>query len=426
MLMRFGASNYRSIREYQELSLVGSALKDAGPDFIEVQGVREKLLPVAMIYGANASGKSTILNAMNFLRGAVLKSNKRSPNSKIPRSPFALSNEYKGQSTQVDCDFIFEGVRYHFGFIANDDVFEEEWLYAFPDGNRRKWYHRKLNERISFGKHFKGRNQLIASLTRPNSLFISSAAQNAHEQGTKIFGFFENLVTPVVSAALNTDALANSLREGIDGRILEFLRLADTGITGGRVQETPVPEQVNRVIEKIRSNLVEEFSDFEFGPPAPKRTLSLSHASGDESEDIFFNLSAESRGTLRLLKLLRPIFDALDKGSTIFIDEIDASVHTLLSKTILELFSSHVTNPKGAQLIATTHDTMLLCAKVLRRDQIWFTEKDITGATSLYPLSDIRTRQSDNLEKGYLEGRFGAIPFLGDLNKLLGDEVPTS
>jgi hypothetical protein len=428
MLMRFGVSNFRSIRDYQELSLVASALKDSGSDLIEPPGIREKLLPVAMIYGANASGKSTILRAISFLKAAVVYSIERSsPTSKIPRFPFALSGDYRAQPTRLDCDFLLDNVRYHFGFVARDDFFEEEWLFAFPDGNRRKWYHRKHGERISFGKHFRGKNQAIAALTRPNSLFLSSAAQNAHEQATIIFRFFENMFSPIVTAALNHDALANELRDGIDRRILEFLQLADTGITGGRVREIPLPDQVNKFVARFKDVAAEEFSDMAVNLPEPKKTLSLSHSAGQESAgDVFFELASESRGTLRLLKLLRPVFSALDNGATVFVDEIDASVHTLLSKAILELFSSRKTNPKGAQLVATTHDTTLLCSKVLRRDQIWFTEKDMNGATSLYPLSDIRTRQSDNLEKGYLEGRFGAIPFLGDLNKLLDDELPAS
>jgi AAA15 family ATPase/GTPase len=427
MLIRFGVSNYRSIRDYQELSLVASALKDQEADLIEPTGIREKLLPIAMIYGANASGKSTILSAISFLRGAVVFSNERSPSSKIPRFPFALSENYKGQPTRVDCDFLHDNVRYHFGFTARDDFFEEEWLFAFPDGNRRKWYYRKHGERISFGKHFKGKNQAIAALTRPNTLFLSSAAQNAHEQATMIFRFFESMFSRTITATLNHDALANELRDGIDSRILEFLRLADTGIAGGHVREVPVPDEVNKVFSRIKDVAAEEFSDVAVNIPGPKRTLSLSHATGTNSEDpIFFDLTSESRGTLRLLKLLRPIFSALDSGATVFVDEIDGSIHTLLSKAVLGLFSSSKTNPKGAQLVATTHDTTLLCSRVLRRDQIWFTEKDLTGATSLYPLSDIRTRQADNLEKGYLEGRFGAIPFLGDLKNLLKEETPIS
>lgn len=131
---------------------------------------------------------------------------------------------------------------------------------------------------------------------------------------------------------------------------------------------------------------------------------------------------SESRGTLRLLRLLGPILDALDHGRTVVVDELDASMHPLLSAKILALFNSREANPRGAQLICTTHDTNLLSRDCLRRDQIWFTEKDSEGATHLFPLTDIRTRSTDNIEKGYLQGRFGAIPFLGNLGDFLGGQ----
>jgi AAA15 family ATPase/GTPase len=131
----------------------------------------------------------------------------------------------------------------------------------------------------------------------------------------------------------------------------------------------------------------------------------------------------ESRGTLRLLKLLRPVLHALDTGGLVLVDEIDSSIHALLSRKIVSLFSSKETNKRGAQIIGTTHDTTLLCADFLRRDQIWFTEKDRTGTTHLFPLTDIKTRNTDNFEKGYLQGRFGAVPFLGPIEGLLAERA---
>ena len=203
MLMRFGVSNYRSILDYQELSLVASALKDSGTDLITRPDIRERILPSILVYGANASGKSNVLGAISFLRGAVVNSHKsQSPNSKIPRNPFLLRPGWRDKPTRMDCDFIVDGVRYNFGFVASDEEFEEEWLFAFSGGSKRKWYYRKKGEKISFGKHFRGKNQSIARLTRPNVLFLSSAAQNAHEQATKIFSYFEKQWCPTISPEL--------------------------------------------------------------------------------------------------------------------------------------------------------------------------------------------------------------------------------
>jgi hypothetical protein len=324
----------------------------------------------------------------------------------------------------MDCDFIVDGVRYNFGFAASDDAFEEEWLFAFPGGNRRKWYYRKRGEKISFGKHFRGKNQSIAELTRPNVLFLSSAAQNAHGQATLIFNYFDKSWRPAISPALDRERLAEELSTGIDERTISFLRLADTGIKSAKVSESSAPQNVAKLLERLKDIADTEFPDLKFDPVTAKNELSLAHYGGEQGvEEVFLNIGLESRGTLRLLKLLRPVLHALDTGGLVRIDEIDSSIHALLSRRIVSLFSSAETNKHGAQLIATTHDTTLLCAEFLRRDQIWFTEKDRTGATHLFPLTDIKTRNTDNFEKGYLQGRFGAVPFLGPIEELLAERT---
>jgi hypothetical protein len=324
----------------------------------------------------------------------------------------------------MDCDFIVDGVRYNFGFVASDEAFEEEWLFAFPGGNRRKWYYRKRGEKISFGKHFRGKNQSIAGLTRPNVLFLSSAAQNAHEQATRIFNYFEKQWCPTISPALDRERLAEELSTGIDERIIGFLRLADTGIKSAKVSESATPEDISKLLERLKDVADTEFPDLKFNPVTTKSELSLAHYGGEQgSEEVFLNIGLESRGTLRLLKLLRPVLHALDSGGLVLIDEIDSSIHALLSRKIVSLFSSVETNKRGAQLIGTTHDTTLLCADFLRRDQIWFTEKDRSGATHLFPLTDIKTRNSDNFERGYLQGRFGAVPFVGPIEELLAERA---
>ncbi len=147
-------------------------------------------------------------------------------------------------------------------------------------------------------------------------------------------------------------------------------------------------------------------------------TIEFAHR-GLTGEPIYLGLNRESAGTRRLLILLSRAFQALDRGAPMVIDELDLSLHTQACEAVLALFSSPKTNPKGAQLIATTHDTNLLRSTLLRRDQIWFTDKDEEGATHLYPLTDIRTRKGDNIEKGYLQGRYGAIPFAGPISDLI-------
>ena len=179
-----------------------------------------------------------------------------------------------------------------------------------------------------------------------------------------------------------------------------------------RRQESELSEQILEMV-KILDSVMEKYSKEEFETDFPddyKRVeIELGHI-GKDNNKIYFPLERESAGTRRLLIILHQAFQVLDEGSILVIDELDASLHTHACGALLELFSSPRTNPKGAQLIATTHDTNLMRSPCLRRDQVWLTEKDAGGATHLYPLTDIRTRKGDNIELGYLQGRYGAIP----------------
>ena len=427
MLMRFGVANYRSIREYQEISLVASALKDAGAAPIVIDGVREPILPFLTIYGANASGKTNLLRAFAFFRDSILKSHRiNTPTGNISRRVFALDSHSKARPCRFDCDFVVEDVRYHYGFSATDEEFEEEWLYAFPKGNRQKLFSRERNNKISFGKNLKGKNSTIASLMRPNSLFLSAAAQNGHDQLLVLYSYFESNWHGVVGAGVDVRKLSALVStRGVDDRLMSFLKHADIGIKSARIEEETAPAEFERIVERFQNVISEEFSSsekiqFEFQTKRPK--VAFGHQT-EGDEEFFLGLASESRGTLRLLDLIFPILNVIDNGGVLFVDEIDSSLHSLLAIRLLEAFGKSDSNRRRAQLIFTTHDTNLLCSDVVRRDQVWFCEKDEYGATSIYPLTDIKTRNTDNLEKGYLQGRFGAVPFLGSITKMLSGKT---
>jgi AAA15 family ATPase/GTPase len=420
MLIRFAVENHLSIKKRQELSLVASSLQDEGADLITVRDI--KLVPAALLYGANASGKSNFVSALMFLQRAVVSSHTEAkPKSKIPISPFRLDRKSKSLPTKIDVDFFLGGVRFHYGFVATIDAFTEEWLYAFPSGKKQTWFYRdSRNRSIKFGKNLKGSLKTIGGLTRPNSLFLSAAAQNAHKQLTPVFEYLSGFSVSYEIENRSVDAGVAFADGSIDERIIRFLQQADTGIVAHRFGEL-IPDTIDK--KGLLSDMLGIFRKYapegqEFASGLEKmdlREISLGHSTNTKRPE-FFDLRLESAGTLRLLVLLRPIFEALDRGSLVVIDELDASLHTYLAEKIVMLFNSRKTNPKGAQLIATTHDTNLLCAGCVRRDQVWFVEKDHTGASTLYPLTDIRTRATDNLEKGYLQGRFGAVPFRDSAN----------
>jgi hypothetical protein len=346
------------------------------------------------------------------------------PKGDVPYFPFLLDESFADQPSKFDIDFIIDGVRYHYGFTCNSKRFIDEWLYAFPSGNRQSWFSRTDTKDFYFGKNLKGKNRSIEEFTRGNSLFLSTAAQNAHQQLTPIYEYFSKNIVFDLSASVSTMDVEMRNDSSIDPRIVEFLRLADTGIAGVKLDEIRLGEddQSRRMLSDLQELMINNL-----GPSAPdllkdgpSHRLRFSHY-GKGALSVFLDIHNESRGTLRLFKLLDPIVGAFDRAKVIVVDELDASLHTLLAMKLVEMFGSVSLNKLGSQLIATTHDTNLLCMESLRRDQIWFAEKSREGSTSAYPLTDIRTRQEDNLEKGYLQGRFGAVPFLGSIDRLLGN-----
>ena len=414
MLLRFGVSNHLSIRDAQELSFTASALKDRRDGLIDSAAAPNGLIvPAAVIYGANASGKTNLLDALATMRMMVLRSHTQGePGGGVARTPFALDSSAARMSTQFDIDFVVDGVRHHYGFEASDTAFESEWLYAFPKSHRRTLFERD-GEKYHFGRGLGGSNKTIAGLARPNSLYVSAAAQNGHEQLSKVFAYFRAIrgVRDIdVSGAAASTQLAD---EGPDRRVIEFLEKVGTGVVGYRRNETELSEEV-RSLRRNLHTAVRRFAKTSSTPEpnleSKEVALELAHR-GQDGDSVYLNLASESAGTRRLLVVLGLAFRAIDEGVPLYFDELDASLHTQACEAVLKLFCSSETNPKGAQLIATTHNTNLLSSPALRRDQLWFTEKDAGGATRLYPLTDIRMRKGDNFEKGYLQGRYGAVPF---------------
>ena len=422
MLLRFSVQNHLSMRRPQALSLLASALKDVEAGLIECSASPDaNVLPAAIIYGSNASGKSNLVAAIRYLCWTVLFSHRRGePGGGVPRTPFALDPACAEEPSIFDADFVIDGSRYHYGFEALDDRFSAEWLHAFPN-NRRQLLFERNEQDFRFGRGLKGRNRVIADLTRPNSLFLSAAAQNDHEQLSEVVGFFRSLRCDTEIAVRGPLASMSLTDDDMDARVIKFLERIGTGVIDYRRLEQEIPEELqvferelNAVLQKVAKGHLEIAAE----EKKRRSIIELAHR-GHGGEAIFFDLERESAGTRRLLLLLGHVFRALDTGSVLVVDELDASLHTKACEAILELFSTPETNPHGAQLIATTHDTNLLGSPLLRRDQVWFTEKDREGATHLYPLTDIRTRKGDNVEKGYLQGRYGAIAFSGPLHDLV-------
>jgi hypothetical protein len=422
VLLRFGVANFQSIRDYQEISFVASPLRDDGPALLPCAAIDSDVVPAAILYGANASGKTTMIAALGRLCNFVENSHVRGgPNTKIGHNPFALDPAFLDKPTRLDCDFVLDDVRYHYGFEIDGHTVTAEWLHVFNGNFKSVWFDRSGNkDNIQFGRTLKGKNRSIQNLTRENSLFLSAAAQNSHDQLTPIFTYLTTSLRFRMERREDAFGFRLASKGKIDPRALAFLKYADTGIVAVKFEEVSYTDKSRKLSEGLAKLLKESIDDdtFSFEFDDSPKALKLGHAT-KFGDPVFLDLIQESRGTAKLLDLLIDVYDAIDAGGIIVLDEIDSSLHTLLAKELIELFGSPASNPNGSQLIATTHDTNLMQSNLFRRDQIWLCEKDGSGASCVYPLTDISVRKGDNFEKGYLQGRFGAIPMFGIDRELL-------
>ncbi|QDU97817.1 AAA family ATPase [Lignipirellula cremea] len=403
MLIEFRVENYRSLRDEQAITFEASNVGDANdPRPRKVPGHDTALLPAVVLYGANASGKSNVLYAMAFMRDTVQASQRFwEPEGGIPRSAFAWGDSAQSPS-MLEATFLVDETKYVYGFVVDDEVVKEEWLYSWPKNRKQVWLERD-GMQFKFGEHLKGPNGSVKEVTRVNSLYLSAAAQQGHEQLTPIYAWFRGVSPWNVGGRIPNASRRFEIPRGLNlavkqsdrslERIQALLSAADFGIVGIRQ-------------EKFGLDTSRHFSRF-----------MLQHRSNNE--DAWLPLEDESDGTKTLFNLSPYLFDALDTGSLLLVDELESSLHPLLALAIVKMFNSPESNPLNAQLLFTTHDTNLLSPVVgeppFRRDQIWFTEKDDNGASNLYPLTDFKPRNSENIERGYLQGRYGAIPYLGDM-----------
>lgn len=412
MLLRFRFSNVRSFKDEQELSLVAGSWKDLPEVVRRPTGFQDGVLPVTAIYGANASGKTNVLRALAFMANAVSSSYRSwNPDGAIPRDPFLTDELSRGRASEFAVDFLLGGVRHEYGFRLDSETVLEEWLRLYPKTKRQTWFHRKAGCPISFSSKMSGENRTIENLTRKNCLFLSTAAQNNHEALLPIYQWFVNSVFFVIGVRAFFNEITKSLcrAPAVRDFISNLLAAADLGIVGIELQEEKTKDEHRRLFDALVA-AIKPSGEAALPYPETVPQIQLVHRFGDHRST--FPKELESDGTIAYLSVIGSVVDVIQKGALLCIDELDASLHPLLAAQIMRLFNSTSSNPRGAQLILTTHDTNLLGGGLLRRDQVWFAEKNNEGASHLYPLSDFKPRKEENLQSGYLQGRYGAIPFI--------------
>jgi AAA15 family ATPase/GTPase len=415
MLIEFRVKNFRSLRDEQTLSLVADKDKSLQESNTMPSGIKAAptLLRSMAIYGPNAGGKSNLIKALQFMRAVVAESaSVMHPGQAFHTQPFRFEATSVAQPTEFDVSFVLDGIRYQFGFELTAQRITREYLLVYKAFKPQLWFERYFDEEsgkdlYDIGTGLKGPKSVWEGATRPNALFLSMAVQLNSEQLQPVFAWFVNQlaifneITP-----LGQHFSIEMLRKPEGKRaICDFLTSADISISDIEVVTRKVSGQAvhfDMAAEKTEvRNEEQEVHELLF------------HHVTDHGEAVF-SLGDESMGTRNLLFLTGPVLEILDKGMVLVVDELGSSLHPLLVRRLVELFQNSRFNKKGAQLIFTSHDTSLLDQDLFRRDQIWFVEKDRDQASKLYPLSDFSPRKNEALERGYLMGRYGALPFLGD------------
>lgn len=420
MLIEFNVSNFLSIREQASLSMVatkGPELANENTFLTDISAV-PYLLRSSAIYGANAAGKSNFIKALQLMRGLVLQSSiKVQANEKLPITPFLLDEESSLKPTEFEVTFINQGVRYQYGFSATVERINEEWLLAYPSGKAQRWIERRYDSvscSYQWGGmgNLTGKKELWKEATRSNALFLSTAMQLNNQQLKPVFSWFANKLHIVGFGRWSQSFTKNFCKtENIKKQITGFLKAADVNIDDIELEEKKISLQnlPDDMPEELRRHLEEEF----------KLQVKTIHTL-KTGRKVFFDLNDESDGTQKIFALSGPWLDTLENGYILIIDELHDNLHPLMVKFLVSLFHNPETNPKNAQLIFTTHDTSILNQEVFRRDQIWFCEKDTHQATTIYPLTDFSPRKGvENLERGYLSGRYGALPYLTSIKAVM-------
>lgn len=413
MLIRFRVENFRSIYAEQELSLVASALSERAETLVHVDRYDLDLLRAAAVYGPNASGKSTLFHALSFMRTVVTESHRQwAPDAAIPRVPFALDPQAAEEPSLFAVDLLLDGVRYEYGFVTDSTRILEEWLYAYPKGRKQEWFRRDAaqEQEFTFSRLLPGANRTISGFTRPNSLFLSAAAQNNHPALEPVYRWFSSLAVIDENGRPSLEMVTAHfcMDEKFRSAVQALLEAADLGITHVEIIEEDLASFAKRLNPQMDDSEIRAM----FPTSRAGAGVQLRHRAG-ANPDVVLPFDQESQGTRTMLGLAGMIILVLQAGSVLVVDELDRSLHPHLALAVLSIFTSPASNPKNAQLVFNTHDTNLLDQSILRRDQIWFTEKGDDGATRLYPLTDFRARKYENLERGYLQGRYGAIPAVG-------------
>ena len=429
MLIEFSVDNYKSIKEKVTLSMVASNYyKNLENNLISLDKKKnEKLLRSSVIFGANASGKTNVIHALNVLQMLVLDSHKYQKGDKLFYKPFKLDDEYLEKPTKFEIIFIQKEIKYKYFLSCNGEKIIEEKLYYFPKNRISVIFERTCTDKFEFSKD-KTKQKFIAERTLDNVLYLSNATKEKYELTTEAFNWFKeklHTIGPADHPSL-TDYTVDIINsdDSIRKKIMDAIEESDFGIKDISSESEKLdlhmeelPDKINNALKTIL-NEIEKKASVELDEKLERTLINTYHkgiSKDGKEKNVKFDLDEESEGTRRMFSLIGSWIVALLMGKVIIADELDTKLHHYLQTFLIKKFNNPKTNLGNGQLIFTSHNFLLLDQELFRRDQIWFTDKNHKiGSTDLYSLTEFSERNDKDILKAYMSGRYGGIPFIID------------
>lgn len=425
MLIEFRFKNYRSFRDEAVLSMEATGLGAFKNCLIPISST-VKLLPAVAIYGKNGGGKSNVIRAfwlaVQFIRNAQRTQHERAA---IPVNPFALNDYSKDEPTEFDFEYTIGNVKYWYGFSATREKIFSEYLYHAPKGQKAMIFSR-TGQNFTFTEE-KAKRSLIGEMVAENQLFFSVACtmnDNSCIAAMRWFRdqvFFSRDYSDIPRQLIEYSEDKNMLKA-----ISDYAKAADLGIQdmqfefkNDEIQDAEsfpdnVPEGIKAALVQFMRALSDASTNGDIHLKMGEVSAKASHLGQNrngQKESYSLDLSDESDGTRKLMAIAPAIESALHNGGILLVDVLERELHPMLVNYIVAKFQSKASNPNGAQIVFTTHNTELMNLELLRKDQIYFVDKrDTDGASELYAISEFSTRTTDNIRKGYLVGKYGATP----------------
>jgi hypothetical protein len=427
MLLEFSVKNFLSFKDEVTLSLYAFPEVTGHEQYNLISMGGQHILKTAVIYGANASGKSNLIKAMGFMRHFVVNSleRKREKHREIDIESFKFNTDTINAPSEFEIVFVHQDIYYRYGFTLDKKRIHREWLYHAPAENEIQLFERTFEKGIytvNLDETFKeGEPALEKQATREDALLLAVVSEsfNGEISRTVMDWFTDDLNVLFATQEETFKGFTYKKLEdsSFKHEIKTFLEVADTAIEDielVKVTEEDIPKSLPEGLRKLFSNA---------NMVATKHTVR--DASGNVMGAVSLDLNQESEGTQKLFALSGPIIETLRNGETLIVDELDSKLHPIMMRFIINLFNSPKSNPHHAQLIFATHDTNLLSPRFFRKDQLWFTEKDLYGTTDLYSLADYQLAddltEEDAYKRDYFQGKYGAVPFIGEFNLFSGE-----